>query len=236
MANLAGQRTFVQIQNEIGQNLFADVALSTTTHPTLAHTQQVINKHYKRFTDQFRNLIAIKETTFNTVAGTTDYAMDDTAAEVLQMAIRSLSQKISYISRLDFLNSIQAGWTGTGQGVPYLYMPAPAASNNALKFSLYPTPADAYTVTYQYVARPTALSSDSDVPVIQPEYDPYLVHAPLYELMSMLGDPRAVFHKEQMELIWRHAWKRNQELADSMASVKEYSPTIAGPMAIQPYE
>jgi hypothetical protein len=71
-----------------------------------------------------------------------------------------------------------------------------------------------------------------------PEFDPYLVHAPLAELLAMLGDQRAAYHKAEAEALWRHAWKRNEELADYMESVKDYATVADGSAytVIRPYE
>lgn len=226
MANLAGQRTFVQIQNEIGQHLFGATSLSATTHPTLTMVKQGINKHYKLFYMQFRNLIAAKETSVNTTAGQQYIVMPDDVMEVMQMAIRANSVKLRYCPRKEFLDNNPGGWTNVGQAIPCMYIPKAPASNNALQFDLYPTPDATYAVSVNYQARPTELSADSDVPVIQPEFDPYLVHAPLAEYFAMLNDDRAKYHDMRAREILKDAWLKNEQTADYMDSVKDYGGMI----------
>jgi hypothetical protein len=239
MANLAGQRTFKNIQDEIGYNLFADVAPSANTHPTLTHIKLVINKHYKEFYNRFRNLLNTKETTIATTGGQQYITMPDLVMEVLQMTIRANGCKLRYVPRKQFLDENPAGWTNVGQAQPTIYIPKEPASNNALQFDLYPTPDAVYSISYLYQSRCAELSADADVPLIQPEFDPYLVHASLAELLFMLGDERYKMHKMEAEAIYQRAWVKNEQTPDYIDSVKDYGTMAGGgygwPGQVRPY-
>lgn len=212
MANLYGQRTLSQIETEIGQNLLGATSLSTSTYPTLAHVDQVINKHYKRVYSKYWPLWALKSSTFPTVDGTTNYTMPDTVQTILGMQVQGLAYRITHLDQQTFFQMYPMGWTNFGKAVPLYWINSTPAANNALTIDLFPTPNAAYTVSYQYIARFVELSGASDISVIPPEYDDILVHAPLAEFFTMLGDPRAAYHQGEADKINFRLWQQTETM------------------------
>jgi hypothetical protein len=215
MANLYGQRTLAQIETEIGQNLFGQTALSTSTYPTLAHADQVINKWYKRVYSKYWPLWALKSSTLTLSQGTTNYTMPDTVQTILGMQIRDLAYRITHLDQQTFLQMYPMGWTNFGQAVPLYWINGTPANNNALTVDFFPTPNATYTVHYQYIARFAELSSGPDISVIPPEYDDILVHGPLAEFFTMLGDPRAAYHQGEADKIMFRLWQQTETTRDN---------------------
>lgn len=85
---------------------------------------------------------------------------------------------------------------------------------------VYPAPNDAYTVRLRYVKKPTALSSDSDVPEIPSEFEELLVAGATYRCMQDKDnyDKAAVHENKYMELL--------QKLVARYSQTQTGSPTI----------
>ena len=210
MANLAGQRAFLTLQNAIGDRLLQQTALSTSTYPTLARVKEEINTVYKRIYGERPWKWQLVSTTLATVAGTTTYTLPDTVIEPYNMQIRSLGLDIQYISREVFLKEQPYGWTNVGQTMPRFAIPAAPASNNAMQIDFWPTPDAIYTVNYDYRSRFTQLSGDTDIPVIPPEFDDLLVQGPLVELYKMINDERWQGAKAEYEQLWKKMWMADE--------------------------
>lgn len=223
MANLSGQRTFEQMYQEVEQNILEQTVLSTSTYPTLATVKNILNKHYKIFVGKYKWEWAKKSTTLATVNGTTQITMPDDVAEVYQMQIRANSVDLKYMPREEFLKQFPAGWTNVGNSIPALYIPAAPASNNALQFDLWPTPNAIFTINYDYRARFTPMSATTDVPVIPPEYDPYLVHKTIAECMQMLGDPRWEYHEAIAASVLKDAWNDNEDQLNYIYTQRDFA-------------
>ena len=239
---LPGQKTFLELQNEIAVNVFAQAAAGTNTNPTLSTIKNIINKWYKRFFDQHKWIWAQKETTFPTVANQVRYILPDDTLKIITMQIRNLVRDIREIDRDRFIKDYPGGWTTITAAVPLVYMYAPpvasGTSKNALQVDMWPYPDQIYTITMDYMARFTPMSLDTDVPVIPPEYDPVLVHGPLSEIMQMLGDARWEYHRNEYESYRKRAWQDNEAQMNSMNQLRDITGEnqINGyPGLIQPY-
>lgn len=238
MANLPGQRTFTQIQEEIASVLFNQGSASTSTYPTTSMIQTSINKHYKKFYGTNRWMWDKKITTLATVAGTKNVVMADDVMEVTNMVIESLVRKLILYPREKFKSVAPGGWTNIGNAVPVYSVEAPPASNNAITFDLWPAPDAIYTLTIDYYARITPLSSGSDVSIIPPEFDDYLTQAPLAELLIMQGDQRAKYYKGEADKIIKAAWLRNENMAQGLNTWRDSATenlNVPWPGLVQPY-
>lgn len=238
MANLAGQRTGAQIVSAVDAILFNKSSGSSTTYPTSTMILELINRYYKAFVDKYQFLWAMKSTTINTVAGTTGITMPDDVVQVYQMQIRANGRYLQFLPRKQFERDFPAGWTSVGNSQPIYYVEAAPASNNAIQFDLFPTPDAIYTINYDYRARFTPLAGSTEVSVIPPEYDMYLIYGPAVEGLLMQGDPRAKQFAELLEDADKRAWLANEKLTDYQNSFQE-APSVYGyglrPGQVLPY-
>lgn len=236
MAALSGQRTFLELQNAVGVILFNQTALSATTNPTLAQVKDKINEYYRNIFQRQPWKWALDESTFSTVAGTKRVTMPDNVFKVWSMQIQGNNWYLKYVPQNKFLRGYPGAWQTMGQNQPYLYIGAPNASNNALQFDLFPTPADTYTVYYQFVKRLTPLTNDSDYSVMEPEYENAIIYGAAKDLLALLGDNRAAYYQAEYEKIMSAMWMDEERNLDYMETAM--SPEVNGtqwPGVIRPY-
>jgi hypothetical protein len=224
MANLAGQRTGAQIVSAVDSILFNKTSGSANTYPTSTTILELINRYYKTFVDKYQFLWAMKSTTASTSSGVTLLTMPDDCIQVYQMQIRANGRYLQFLPRKTFERMFPAGWTSVGNSQPIYYVEAAPASNNAIQFDLFPTPDATYTINYDYRARFTPLVGSTEVSVIPPEYDMYLIYGPAMEGLIMLGDPRAKQYAELLDETDKRAWMANERLTDYQNSFSE-APT-----------
>ncbi len=239
MANLNGQQTLQNIQDQIAAILFNRGALSATSYPTTTMVNSVVNKWYKNFVGSFnwewsKGDSITAGSTISTVQGTARIVMPDIVMDVANINIRGIVQNLPIVTRQKFLAIHPSGWTLDGQGVPQFAVEAPRATNGALQFDLWPTPNTVYSVDFDYFKHIPPLSAGSDIPVIPPEYDTYLVDGPCSEFLIMLGDQRAPYFKQQAEDTSKLAWLDNERMIMSVNTVRGNEPTT-GAGLIFPY-
>jgi len=238
VAVLPGQLTFLEIKNQIASVLLNRGALSTTSYPTIAMVNDVVNKYYKRFYGSNRWVWDKKITTKATVAGAKNVVMADDIMEVTNMVIESLVRKLILYPREKFKSVAPGGWTNIGNAVPVYSVEGQPASNNALTFDLWPTPDAIYTLTIDYYARITPMSSDGDVSIIPPEFEDYLINGPVGELLIMLGDPRAQYYSGEAQKTLKAAWLRNENMAQGLNTWRDAATenlNVPWPGLVQPY-
>ena len=150
MAPLPGQKNFTQIVSEVGEYLFTNTAPSSSTFPTLARLQQIVNDKYRELCGKKAWWFLFGSTTFNTVGGTFTYAMDDTAKRLLNMTLPAKFIRLKFIPRAQFMATYPAGNPQVSNALPLSYIPAAPAANNALQYDLFPTPDQVYTIQYWF--------------------------------------------------------------------------------------
>jgi len=221
MAALAGQQTFLQMQNSCGAIWLEQTALSTTTYPTLATCKELLNRYMKILIGKYPFVWVGAETTIATVASTTRLTMPDLVRKVATFQIRANGRNMTYLTRIEFERMFPMGWTNVGQSQPIYYVEAPPASNNAIQFDLFPTPDAIYTINYDYLTRAVAMSADGDYPVVPPEWDSWLVWRSVAEGLTMLGDPRATTYKAMADELESQMWLDNETYLNHQTSQME---------------
>src|ERR1041385_1070409 len=101
MANLNGQQTLSNIQDQIGSVLFNQSSLSSSTYPNTTMVNASINKFYKRFYSMFPFVWdKLDSVSVNTGgAGVKNVVMPDTCMKVTNMVIESLVRKLIHYPR-----------------------------------------------------------------------------------------------------------------------------------------
>jgi hypothetical protein len=235
MAALNGQRTFLQIQNEIGTWLFNQTAPSANTFPTLQSIKDVVNKWYKRFAGQARWEWAKNEGTVATVNGTTRITMPDTVMDVANLNIRNISQPLLIYPRQKFLQIYPSGWTLTGNGIPQMAVEAIPAANGAKQYDLWPTPNAIFTINYDAWQHVTPLAADGDYSIIPPEFDDILVHGPISEFYQIQADPRNEYHEAQVAKIMSRVWMQQEQMTNLLNTIRG-DEIMFGQPVIFPYQ
>ncbi len=222
MAVLPGQKTFAEIVSEVGEYLFTNTSPSTTTFPTLSRLQTMVNDKQREICSKKPWWFLFKQDTFNTVGNTSDYALSDSAEKVLNMEIPAKFLKLQFMPRAQFTTAYPAESSTTTPALPLSYIPAAPASNNALQFTLFPTPDQVYTVKYWFKKR-VAVLTGSDTPVIPPEWQDVLIHGVVAEAFAMMGpnDPRTAFHDTMFKQRYREMWKEDEDNLDWQDAFKD---------------
>ncbi len=236
---LAGQKTFLQIQAQLGGQILggqggASPYWDTTTRPTLAEVKVLINDAYREVCSERAWWFLFREFTFNTVVGqTAPYDMDVTAKQVKMMSIPARQLKMSWIAYSDWKVIHPGGYTNMANMLPVNYVPAPPdATTNGLQFYLVPGPADAvYSVQYGAELRIADLSADADTPLILPEWQDVFILKAKMKIFDWLGQMDRVTETQQLysqRMI--QMWKFDQETEESSwrmrdtAAESAYSP------------
>ena len=234
MANQAGMKTLAQIRSEIANEVVGETDFTTTTRPTLALANILINNAYRDVCASAPWSWLLLEKTFATVAGqTTAYEVDPSAKSVLFMEIRANQTKLNFMPYEQWVIQFPGGYTNFGNTLPTLYTPAPRSVTNlsALAFYLF-GPADAvYTVTYgMEVGAPTELT-DSLYPIIPVPYQELLKYKSLVKIYEFLGEgsrQRLMDRSGAYDNAWAKAWLDDQRVKESSSYFRNLEDEISG--------
>lgn len=221
MANLAGQQTFLQMQNTCGAVWLEQTALSTSTYPTLATCKELLNKYMKILISKYPFVWIGKSSTIATVAGTKLLTMPDLVRKVGKFQIQANGADLTYLTQFEFETMFPMGWTNITNSRPIYYIETDPASNNAIQFNLFPTPDAIYTIAYDYQTRAAAMSADADVPIVPPEWDNWIIWRAIAEGLMMLGDPRSASYKGMADELEGQMWLDDQTFLNRESSVME---------------
>jgi len=194
VANLQGQKTFIQMQDQIAQTTQRTTA-ALAQKPNQADIKRFINDAYIAICSERDWWFMFNIATFSTVLGQqTPYVMPDTVMQVFYMTIPANQQKLKFATFGKWLVNYPGRYTNVGNTRPWAYIEGPEASNNALQYYIFPA-ADSnngnnYTVEYGYKTRITLLSADSDISVIPPEFSQCIVNRALEAIFRELNDER----------------------------------------------
>lgn len=236
MAPLAGQRTFLELQNAVAAILSNQLSLTATSNPTLAQVKDKINEYYRNVFQKQPWKWAYDQATFNTSAGTKRVTFPDNVQKVWALEIQGNNWYLQYVPNNKFFRGYPGAWQTMGNNQPYIYTDAPPASNNALQIDLFPTPDNTYTVYYQFQKRLTSLSADGDYSIIPPEYENLLIYGPAKDLLARLADNRAAYYSDEFKKIMSDMWMNEERNLDYMDAAM--SPEVNGtqwPGVIRPY-
>lgn len=189
---MAYPSTFVDMQNEV----IAKIRLDATAD--LQKTKDWINQAYG---EACMETEAIQDfATLTLTASTSTYTLDSSLLRVKAMYVTPVgstqSRPLEPIS-IEELLELNAG---TGGSQPNTGGPNRYAFFGLRDVQFYPTPASADTVTVYYVKSPTALSADSDLPLIpEPYATEILVNGACYKAAVFLKDPDAGLFQQAYE-------------------------------------
>lgn len=127
------------------------------------------------------------------VAGTTDYALDDTFMQMIDPGVAFTTsdyRTLQYITEQAFLE--QRLGASQGRGEPYLYMlPQRSITTGAAQIRFWPTPSTTRTIRCYFLSLPGKLYDGNDYTVVDrrlnPSYHPHLVDGAIYELRRYLN-------------------------------------------------
>lgn len=140
------------------------------------------------------------------VSGTASYTLPTAVARIKQMFVTPVNAvaggPITATSLDDILMRRRSQGGATLGGYITLY-----ALLGANDLEVYPTPTSADVITIYYVGLPTALSADSDVPVLQePWASKLLEYGALAEAADWKGDPSEQEYRQMFE-VWKQRYR-----------------------------
>lgn len=193
---MAFPSTFVDIQNAV---------LAKTRMTGTSDTSKVkdwINQAYSRAcldTEYVQD-----KTTYTLTAGTAEYdltTISSSIARIKQITVTYSGVLSPPLRRVTLERILRFQESAGGAAVPL----APSqfyALAGYKKLVLYPTPANADTLTVWYVGSPTALSGDSDVSILpEPFSSKLLEYGALAEAADFKGDPAEGEYRQLFE-VW----------------------------------
>lgn len=236
MANLLGQKSFLTIYTEVCDEI-SNSTPANMVNPSLSRVKAYINNAYHQILNKYEWWFLFKQFSFNTVQGTHLYALDPTAAEVMQMNIPALTHKLRFISREVFASRFPQEYSGVGQVRPLFYIPASpdtVTNVNGLQYDLWPTPDQAYAVDYWAKILVADLSADSDVPYIPTQWQDVITYRAIADAYQKIQqfDMSARFLQRYEELI-NDMWRVNEAKMDWISSLRDiYEETPMGHIGI----
>lgn len=192
MATIPGQKTYLEIQQEISEEVMSEALATSTSRPNLARLKTMINDAQREICNGFAFSFMFRETSFPTVVGQqTPYAVGSTAQEILFMAIRSKQQGIVWMDYNSWEKSYPGGYTAFANSIPTYYIPAPvdtdAADQNTLQYYLFPAADEIYTVSIGYQLACANMSATTDLPIIPARYQHVLILLAKAKVWDFLG-------------------------------------------------
>lgn len=237
---LAGQKTFLQIQAELGEQILGTQGgtspyWDTTTRPTLDRVKQLINDAYREVCAERDWWFLFREYTLSTVVGQkTAYALDITAEQLMFVSIPARQLKLTWMAYSDWKVIFSGGYTNMANMLPTFYIPAPPdPTTNGLQFYLGPGPADQiYSVQYGAKLRVANLTADGDLPLIRPEWQDVMILKAKMKIFDWLGDMARVQEVGQLYAQRKQEmWKFDQETEESSWRMRD----SLSEMAYSPY-
>lgn len=168
-----------------------------------------ISEEMKFVTSMHEDFLLKAGTDINTVASTSDYTL---ATDILQLKKMTISNDGTnyYVAYEKDLNDVTdlIGMTEYVSEPKYSKITQTSALEFIVRF--YPTPTASVTsgIKYWYIARPAAITTGTDVPVIPPELHPVLVQRCIKELKQRDGDLAGVRITEDQIAIEEEKYKR----------------------------
>jgi hypothetical protein len=148
----------------------------------------------------------VTSSTMAVTANVSSYTLPSAVARIKQMFVTPVSGSQSGPIQLTTLEQILAKRRSQGTAIQGGYI-THYAMLGADDFEVYPTPGSADTITIYYVGLPTALSADSDLPVIQePWASKLLEYGALAEAGDWKGDPTGPEWRQIFEL-WKQRYR-----------------------------
>lgn len=161
--------------NNFGQIVAAvGVRVGDTSSSFATTIKGYVNQRYKEIWERF-NWGTIKESyTITTVAGTQDYLLESGFWKPLYCYDGVNKRDIAEKSLQDLERDYAQNLTDTGAPTMYaiydkMNTSSPAAIEKWVRF--YPTPSSAITLNMPYQVEPSNMSADSDLPILECDYE-----------------------------------------------------------------
>lgn len=218
---LTGQKTFIEIQNEVASEVFGISAASSLVRPTQTELKRIINDAERDLCTRWDWSWLYRESTFNTVVNQqTPYYPDKTFADVYWMTIPAKMIKLGWKSMAEWVVLYPGRYTQASPALPWGYIPAPPDTDMGLGFYIFPAANEIYTIQYGGRLRPGNMSADADYPVIPVDYQSMLTFEAKRQALIFTGvgdaDPRFVRYEKEVDKLFQVAWLKDQRMTETV--------------------
>lgn len=218
---IPGQKTFLQIQQEISEEIL-DISIATSeTRPTLTRLKQIINDRHRMICTAWSWWWMYREDSLNTVVNQqTPYYIGSEYQEVQWMAIPAKQRRVVWMSMADFETLYPGRYSQYGPTVPFNYIPAPPDTDQGFGYFLYPAADQIYNVTFGAKLRVPDMTSDSDTPILIADWQDLLLNGAKMDVLKFFGtnagEPRYLNYKSMYDTRMNQAILEDQRTEENV--------------------
>lgn len=180
---------------DLRTRIIAKARLDSTADATKVN--DAINIAYAQAVVENELLVSTATTTLTANSGTYDLSSASAIQRIKAVYLTSGGVAYAPLKAVGLDDIIRRRQSSTATGIVEVY-----CLSGYKTLDLYPTPGSADTLTWYYVALPTALSSDSDVPIISEPYGARVIeYGALVQMGEFKGDPMLSEWQQQHD-VW----------------------------------
>lgn len=218
---LTGQKTFLELQNEVASECFGISSAANLVRPTQTELQRIINDSERDLCTRWDWSWLYREGNFNTVVDQqTPYYPDKTFADVYWMTIPAKMIKLGWKSMAEWEAIYPGRYTQASHALPWGYIPAPPDTDLGLGFYIFPAADQVYTIQYGGKLRVGNMTVDGDYPTIPVDYQSMLLFEAKRQALIFTGvgetDPRLVRYEKEVDKLFQIAWIRDQRMLETV--------------------
>ncbi len=188
---IPGQKTFLQIQQEISEEILDLTIATTETRPTLSRLKQIINDRHRMICTAWSWWWMYREDTFPTVANqTTPYFPGSEYQEIQWMTIPAYQRKLAWLDMAAWEAFAPGRFSSYGPGIPENYIPGTPDTDQGFGYFLFPAANQVYTVNFGAKLRCPDMTADADKPLLLADWQDLLLNGAKMDVLKFFGvDP-----------------------------------------------
>ena len=219
---LIGQKTFLDIQNEIASEVFGTPAgAASLVRPTQTELQRIINDAERDLCSRWQWSWLYREDTMTLVVGqTTPYYVGKSYSDVLWMTIPAKMIKLGWKSMAEWVALYPGRYSQASPALPWGYIEAPPDTDLGLGYYIFPSASEAFVVQYGARLRAGLMTASTDYPVVPEQWQSLLLFEAKRQALIFTGvgasDPRLATYEAEVAKLFQLAWLTDQRMSETV--------------------